>query len=316
VNDPDVSNYLELPLVFNEQKFTEKIQKALNLPVKKVNLTVWNAYIKKTRETKKKTVTVAIVGKYFTTGEYQLRDAYAALLDALDHAAIFQGVKLNVKFIDAESVEKKGIGKIGKPDGLIVPIGWGARGVEGMIKAIQLARKNKIPYLGLCYGMQLAMVEFARNVLRLKNAHTTEVNPKSSYPVIHLIEAQKEKLARRAYGGTMRLGAWDCRLTPGTSAYVLYKKYGWVKGKDTVISERHRHRYEFNNSFKRQFEKAGIIFSGRAVLEDLVEIIELPKSIHPFFIGTQFHPEYKSRPLLPHPFFIAFLGACTVTSSP
>jgi len=147
-------------------------------------------------------------------------------------------------------------------------------------------------------------------VLGLKNANTIEVDPKTPYPVIHLIEAQKKTLKYRAYGGTMRLGAWDCRIKTNTQAYTLYRKFGWLQDNENIVSERHRHRYEFNNEYKELFEKNGMIFSGKAVLEDLVEIIELPKSIHPFFLATQFHPEYKSRPLAPHPFFLAFLHSC------
>lgn len=310
IDDPDVKNYLELPIIFNKQNLTEKIEKSLELPISHPKLLNWEKYIDKLKSLKEKTVTIAIVGKYFGTGEYQLKDSYAALLDALSHAAIVKGVNLDIHFINAEAVEKDGFEIIGDADGIIVPIGWGKRGVEGKIKAIQYAREKKIPYLGLCYGMQLAIVEFARNVLGLKNANTNEVDPKTPYPVIHLIEAQKKTLKYRAYGGTMRLGAWDCRIKTNTQAYTSYRNFGWLQDLENIVSERHRHRYEFNNSFKKQFEKAGMIFSGEAVLEDLVEIIELPKSVHPFFLGTQFHPEYKSRPLSPHPFFLAFLDAC------
>lgn len=310
IDDPDVKNYLELPIIFNKQNITEKIEKSLELPISHPKLLNWEKYINKLKSFKEKTVKISIVGKYFGTGEYQLKDSYAALLDALNHAAIVKGVNLDIRFINAEAVEKDGLEAIGDTDGIIVPIGWGKRGVEGKIKAIQYAREKKIPYLGLCYGMQLAIVEFARNVLGLINANTTEVDPKTPYPVIHLIEAQKKTLKYRAYGGTMRLGAWDCRVEEKTMAYDLYKENNWLTNSVNIVSERHRHRYEFNNKFRSQFEKAGMIFSGKAVLEDLVEIIELLKSTHPFFLATQFHPEYKSRPLRPHPLFLAFLEAC------
>jgi len=310
IDDPDVKNYLELPIIFNKQNLTEKIEKSLELPISHPKLLNWEKYIDKLKSFKEKTATIAIVGKYFGTGEYQLKDSYAALIDALNHAAIVKGVNLDIHFINAEAIEENGTEVIKDTDGIIVPIGWGKRGVEGKIKAIQYAREKKIPYLGLCYGMQLAIVEFARNVLGLKNANTIEVDPKTPYPVIHLIEAQKKTLKYRAYGGTMRLGAWDCRIKTNTQAYTLYRKFGWLQDNENIVSERHRHRYEFNNEYKELFEKNGMIFSGKAVLEDLVEIIELPKSIHPFFLATQFHPEYKSRPLAPHPFFLAFLHSC------
>jgi CTP synthase len=193
---------------------------------------------------------------------------------------------------------------------IIVPIGWGERGVEGKIAGIKYARENKIPYLGLCYGMQLAVVEYARHVLGLASAHTTEVDPDTAHPVIHIIPEQTRNLESRAYGGTMRLGSWDCQLKSGSQTYEIYKKSSHLKDKKKrIIAERHRHRYEFNDEYADQLEKAGLVIAGRSVMENLVEFIELPKEDHPFFVATQGHPEYKSRPLNPHPLFVAFFQA-------
>jgi CTP synthase len=215
-----------------------------------------------------------------------------------------------VKWIQAEKLEKGDDSQLKDADGIIVPIGWGARGVEGKIKAIEYARVNKIPYLGLCYGMQLAVVEYARNVLKLQGANTVEVDPDTKYPVIHMIHGQEEILKRRAYGGTMRLGRWECLVKEGTISDRAYAKYkGYDDAKKRMVGERHRHRYEFNDAFAEQLEAAGLILAGRSVVENLGEIIELPLSAHPFFVGTQYHPEYRSTPLTPHPLFLEYMAA-------
>lgn len=311
ISNPDVDTVYEIPLVLHQQGLEKRIFLKLGLPDKKPDLASWEKMIEKVKTKKKKSVEIAIVGKYFGTGEYQLRDSYAALLDAIEHASWSADVTVVTRWVNAEKVEKEGAeSAIGKPDGIIVPIGWGERGSEGMIKAVEYSLDRKIPYLGLCYGMQLAVVGFARHVLGWKDANTTENIVDTKHPVIHMIENQKELMARRAYGGTMRLGAWDALVKKGTRAYDIYKKAGlFIKGKDGLTSERHRHRYEFNNEFADNFEKAGLVISARSVVENLVEIIELPKEKHPFFVGTQGHPEYKSRPTHPHPIFVEFLKA-------
>ncbi|MBP9777484.1 MAG: CTP synthase, partial [Alphaproteobacteria bacterium] len=252
-------------------------------------------------------------GKYFSTGEYQLKDSYAALFDAIDHAAWDQSADIQIDWIDAQDIEKKGAKAcISKDiDGIIVPIGWGERGAEGMIEAASYARIHKIPYLGLCYGMQLAVVAFARDVLKLKKANTEENDAKSPDKVIHIIPTQKELLERRAYGGTMRLGAWDGIVRKGSLADKVYSKHNaYVDPKKRMMSERHRHRYEFNDEYTEAFEKAGMAISARSKVEGLAEYIELDQKIHPFYIATQGHPEYKSRPISPHPLFIEFIKAC------
>ena len=311
ISNPDVESVYEIPLVLHKQGLEKRIFMKLGLAAKKPNITSWEKLVEKVKKAKSKTVEIAIVGKYFGTGEYQLRDSYAALLDAIEHASWYADVKVVTRWVDAEKVEKEGAQKtIGKPDGIIVPIGWGERGAEGMIEAAIYALEHKIPYLGLCYGMQLAVIGFARHILGWKDANTAENNQKTKHPVIHMIENQKELMERRAYGGTMRLGGWEAMVKEGTRAYEIYKNAKlFIKGKDGLTSERHRHRYEFNNKFAKEIEGAGLVISARSVVENLVEIIELPKDKHPFFMGTQGHPEYKSRPQSPHPLFVEFLKA-------
>lgn len=311
ISNPDVDSVYEIPLVLHEQGLEKRIFLKLGLTPKSPDLSSWQKMIEKIKDSKKKTIEIAIVGKYFGTGEYQLRDSYAALLDAIEHASWEAGVDVKTRWVNAEKVEKEGAAAIiGKPDGIIVPIGWGERGAEGMVKAVEYSLDKKIPYLGLCYGMQLAVVGFARHVLGWKDANTTENDPKSKHPVIHMIENQKELMERRAYGGTMRLGSWDAMVKEGTRAFEVYKNAGQFKnGKKGLTSERHRHRYEFNNDYAGEIEKAGLVISARSVVENLVEIIELPQKDHPFFMGTQGHPEYKSRPQSPHPLFVEFLKA-------
>ena len=278
-----------------------KILENMGLPSNKLDITSWKEFVSNIRNADKK-VTIGIVGKYFSTGDYQLRDSYAALFDALDHAGWFLKSKIETKWVSAEKINDENAGEFLKGlDGVIVPIGWGTRGVEGMISAIKYTRVNKIPYLGLCYGMQLAVVEFARHVADLNGANSSEVDAETEYPVIHTISGQEENIKRRAYGGTMRLGRWDCRIFPKTLSFDAYKK--------DVVAERHRHRYEFNDEYAKLLTDKGLVIAGRSVVENLVEIIELPKSVHPFFLATQFHPEYKSRPLQPHPLFIKFIEA-------
>jgi CTP synthase len=310
ISAPDVDSVYKVPFVMHDQNVEQRVLGKLGLEVKKPNLSRFEKLIKKINTAQKDAIEIAIVGKYFGTGEYQLKDSYAALFDAIDHAGWEIGVTVKTRWVNAEKVEANGAEKeIGTPDGIIVPIGWGERGSEGMITAASYARNEKIPYLGLCFGMQLAVVAFARDMLKLKKANSEEINPKTKDPVIHFIEDQKELIAQRAYGGTMRLGGWDAKVNKNTRAYEIYKKYKAINEKTGIASERHRHRYEFNNKYAKDLEKAGLVISARSVKENLVEIIELPEAVHPFYLGTQGHPEYKSRPGKPHPFFVEFLKA-------
>lgn len=326
IDSPDVGNIYEIPLLFREQHFDTLILNELKLPQKKKKTTIlqtWQAMVEKAKAPKKHSARVAIVGKYLATGEYQLKDSYAALIDALNHASVAQDTDTEIVWIDAAKVEKElqknptvsnaDLEKVyGHLDGLIVPIGWGERGVEGKIRSIQYAREKKIPYLGLCYGMQLAMVEFARNVVGWVDAHTQEVDPSSKHLIIHMIPEQKRILENRAYGGTMRLGSWDCIVKKGTRCFEAYAKHNQlIDAKKALTAERHRHRYECNDALMPKLEKHGVIVAGRSVQENLVELIELPSDMHPFFVGTQGHPEYKSTPLKPHALFLEFIAACT-----
>ncbi|MDO8497697.1 MAG: CTP synthase [bacterium] len=311
ISTPDVKSVYEVPLVLQEQQIETKIMQKLGLKVKRADMSEWKKLVERINKKKDTTLEIVIVGKYFGTGDYQMRDSYAALFDALDHAAWQIGVHIQTRWVDAQKIEKKGTELIGTPDGIIVPIGWGERGAEGMIRSASYARRKKIPYLGLCYGMQLSVVAFARDILGWKDANTSENDPNTPHPVIHLIPSQKELMKRRAYGGTMRLGGWEAVVQKGTQAYEIYDTYnGFINKEKGLTSERHRHRYEFNDKYVKEFEKEGLIISARSVVEHLCEIVELPEKDHPFYLGTQGHPEYKSNPLSPHPIFMGFIEAC------
>ncbi|HCX27884.1 MAG TPA: CTP synthase [Candidatus Portnoybacteria bacterium] len=302
ISAPDIETIYEVPLNFERDKLSDLILKKLGVKAKKTNLNDWR---KMTLIVKTATqpVKIGIVGKYFGTGDFTLSDAYLSVIEAIKHAAFFHKRRPVIDWLNAEEYEKNPgtLAQLKKYDGIIVPGGFGLRGVEGKIKAIEFCRKNKIPYLGLCYGMQLACVEFARNVCGLKNAHSTEINKDTPYPIIDLMLEQKALLKKNRYGGTMRLGAYYCRLISGTKAA---KAYG--RGRE-LISERHRHRYELNNEYRDLLVKNGLVVSGVNPERDLVEIIELKN--HPFFVAVQFHPEFKSRPLIPHPLFREFIKA-------
>jgi CTP synthase len=227
-------------------------------------------------------------------------DSYISVIEAIKHASWYYKRKPEISWLSAEQYEKRSrtIRELKKFDGIIVPGGFGSRGIEGKIKAIEFCRKEKIPYLGLCLGMQLAVVEFARNVCGLKGANSTEFNPETKYPVIDVMPEQKILIREKKYGGTMRLGAYKCELKTNSRSWKAY-------GRVNIISERHRHRYELNNAFREVLEANGMVMAGINPERDLVEIIELKN--HPFFIASQFHPEFKSRPLRPHPLFREFI---------
>lgn len=299
IDSPDLKNIYRVPLNLNKQKLAQKILKIFGMVGKKgVYLRKWKKFVlAKTN----KSLKVAVVGKYFETGNYKLSDSYISVIEAVNHASKKLGVKVDLDWVSSFEIEKNGF-DISQYDGLIVPQGWGKRGVEGKIEAIRQARIKKVPYLGLCFGMQMAVVEFARNVVGLRGANSIEVNPETNYPVIHVMDDQIEYLKSKQYGGTIRLGAWPCKVKSATKLSTIYK------GKKKIF-ERHRHRYEFNNKYLKKFRKAGMVFSGLSPDGRLVEAIELKK--HPFFVGVQFHPEYISTPLYPHPLFVSLLRACT-----
>ena len=297
---PDVLSIYEIPSVLEKQKFAGLLMKRLKIRPRQLTDKRWDDFVAKMNNVKK-TLKIAVVGKYFATGGYTLSDSYISVINAIKTAAWHNGVNPELTWIDSEDYEKhpEKIKELGGYDALIVPGGFGTRGIEGIIKTIKYARENNLPYLGLCYGMQLATVEFARNVLGCKDANTVECNPKSNDLIININSAQAENVKNERYGGTMRLGAYDCILTPGSLSRKLY-------GADK-ISERHRHRYEFDNKYRSEMEKHGMLVAGVNPQSDLVEIIELKK--HPFFVGVQFHPEFKSRFLQPHPLFVGLVKA-------
>jgi CTP synthase len=298
ISAPDIETIYEVPLNFEKDNLGQRILSKFNLRSRKKDFQAWQKLVKIIKNSHQK-IKIGIVGKYFSTGDFTLSDAYISVIEAIKHAAWFHQRRPEIYWLNSEEYEKnpQKIKELKDLDGLIVPGGYGGRGIEGKIKAIEFARKNKIPYLGLCYGMQLAVIEFARNVCGMKMAHTTEINPKTKYPVIDLMPEQKVKIQRKDYGGTMRLGAYNCQLVKGTR---VQKAYGRIN-----ISERHRHRYEFNNMFRESLESKGLVVAGVNPERNLVEIIELKD--HPFFVATQFHPEFKSRPLRPHPLFREFI---------
>lgn len=313
ISNPDCDSIYELPLIFAEQAFDTLVLEKLGLPAKKTHLQEWKTFVETIQSKKSKTISVAIIAKYIATGDYELKDSYVSLIESLNFAGWHNDTEVKILFVNAEQLEKSqksAVDALEKADGIIVPIGWGERGVEGKIRAIKYAREKKVPYLGLCYGMQLASVEYARNVCGLKDAHTTEVNPNTPYPIIHDIPFEEKYQRIKGDGASMRLGAYDCVLKPGTLAHKIYKTHKAFKDeKANMISERHRHRYEFNNDYREQLEKAGFVISGTSPDDFFVEMIELPQDKHPFFIATQAHPEYKSRPLNPHPLFVEFVKA-------
>ena len=312
ISAQDVDYIYEVPLNYSKYNIAKNIVKELGLKTKKTDmLEMWEKKMNKIRRIKKE-LNIGIVGKYFKSGKFDLKDSYVSVLEAIDHACWEQGYRANINWFVADNLDNKNLkNQLKKLDGVIVPQGWGSRGAEGKIKAIEIIRKEKIPYLGLCYGMQMAVIEYARNVLNLKDANSEEVNPKTNNLVIHLMEDQKKNLKNNNYGGTIRLGAWPCKVQKGSLLEEMYIKYSNDLYKDMpIVNERHRHRYEFNNEYRKQFEDEGLILSGRSPDDQLIEAVELPKSVHPFFIGTQYHPELKTRFLAPHPLFMGFIKAC------
>ncbi len=310
---PDVESIYEVPVNFEKDEFGKKIMKQMGLKGKQGDLQKkWLKRYEESRSPKRK-FKVGIVSKYFKSGDFDLKDSYVSVIEALNHATWAHQAEVDIEWIVSDGLEKdkKLQKKLKEMDGIIVPQGWGCRGVEGKIKAVQIARENKIPYLGLCFGMQMAVIEFARNVLGWDGANSEEVDKGCMKRVIHLMECQKEFIEKGKYGGTIRLGSWSCKLKKGSVLQSLYKKYGnSLFKRSDVVGERHRHRYEFNSSCREDFEKAGLVISGESPDGNLVEAVELSKKDHPFFIGTQFHPELKSQFLNPHPIFMGFVKSC------
>lgn len=305
ISAPDIKSIYDVPLNFEKDQISSVILKSLHLKTKVHNgeLDEWKKFVEK-RAKAKKTLNIAVIGKYFDTGDYTLSDAYVSVIEAVKFSSYWKNADTRLTWINSKDYEKdpKKIKEISRFDGIIVPGGFGESGIEGVIMAIKYAREHRVPFLGLCYGMQLAVIEYCRNVLGWEDAHTSEINPKSSHIVIDIMPDQKKNLEVGNYGATMRLGAYPALLKDKTVARLAY---GVSK-----ISERHRHRYEVNEKYIKDIEEKGLVFSGTSPDGRLMEIAELPKKIHPFFLGTQFHPELKARPLHPHPLFTAFVEAC------
>lgn len=290
----DVPLLYEVPLALAREKLDEIVIKYLSLPAADGDLNQWKTMIEEMKNPVK-TVKIAIVGKYV-----ELEDSYISIVESLKHGGVANLTRIELKWINSEMLESEEDIEpfFREVQGILVPGGFGARGVEGKIKAIRYARENKIPYLGLCLGMQCAVIEFARNVCKMKDANSTEFDSETKFPVIDLLPGQRGLTDK---GGTMRLGAYPCGIKKGT---LLSAAYGVE-----MVNERHRHRYEFNNKYREEFEKAGMLFSGVYPEADLVEVVELKD--HPWFLATQFHPEFKSRPNRPHPLFSGFVKAAT-----
>ncbi len=304
VSAPDVESIYDVPVNFEKDKLSDIICSVLCLkPKNKVaDLSSWKRFVRKSKNGNAE-VNIAVVGKYFDSGEFVLSDVYISVLEAIKYSSYKNGVKPKIHYINSKHVEDGlvNLSDLKKYDGILVPGGFGSTGIEGIVKTIKYARENKIPYFGICYGMQLLVIEFARNVAKLAGAQTAEISQDSKHLVIDIMPEQKELMKNKNYGGTMRLGTYPAILKKGT---IARKAYGVME-----IEERHRHRYEVNPEYIAKLQDAGLVFSGTSPDHRLMEIAELPKGEHPFFVGVQFHPEFQARPLSPHPIFTEFIKA-------
>ncbi|MEX1027351.1 MAG: CTP synthase [Candidatus Paceibacterota bacterium] len=306
ISAPDVESIYDVPVNFERDDLGAIIADhlGLNHRKKKTNLGPWKSFVEK-RKKSAGTVDIAVVGKYFGSGDFILSDVYISVLEALKISGYHQGVIPKIHYVSSETFEgtggKQKLKQLKKYDGILVPGGFGTRGIEGKINVVEYARKNKIPYFGLCYGMQIAVIEYARNVLGIKDATTAEMDPEAEHCVVDIMPEQKELVAKGEYGNSMRLGAYPAVLKKDSIAGAAYKK--------DEISERHRHRYEINPEYIEKIANGGLVFSGKSPDGRLMEIAELPRKDHPFFLATQFHPEFQARPLAPHPLFSEFIKA-------
>lgn len=345
ISAPDIESIYDVPGNFDQDKLGETVMSALNISLEhrlkfkentidsqKHSLEAWKKMAKGIKNYNDKPLNIAIVGKYFNTGDFVLTDAYMSVLEAIKFSGYVVGVKPVIHTVNSRDYEKKknsksdfdiAYSKLDKYDGIIVPGGFGETGIEGKLNVIKYAREKGIPYFGLCYGMQLMTIEYARNVLGLSGAQTAEIDPKAEHLIIDVMPEQKKKIAEGNYGGSMRLGKYPAKLLKGSIAFEAYLNAKEIlenssiqKKSKTVIRnipssltiyERHRHRYEVNSNYINRIEKAGLVFSGKSPDGRLMEIAELPRSVHPFFLGAQFHPEFLARPLAPHPLFTEFM---------
>ena len=301
ISAPDVASVYDVPVNFEKDDLSARLCDLLGLPKKKSNLEEWKKFVAKSKNGKD-TVKIAVVGKYFNSGDFILSDVYISVLEAIKYSTYKLGLKPVITYLPAQRfADKKNLKELKAFDGILIPGGFGSTGIDGKLNVIEYIRKNKIPYFGICYGMQLAVLEYAKNVLKLKSVSTAEIEPSAQHLVIDVMPDQKEKIAKSQMGGTMRLGEYPALLKKGSIAAKAYGK--------EEISERHRHRYEVNPAYIDQLEASGWVFSGKSPDNRLMEISELPKDVHPFFVGVQFHPEFHARPLDPHPLFTAFVKA-------
>jgi len=302
ISAPDVESVYDIPLSFEKSHLSERLCELLKLPcAKKSDLTDWKRFVSKSKNTKD-TVEIAVVGKYFSSGDFVLSDVYISVLEAIKYSSYKLGLKANITYVSSLDYEDgKNLKDLKKYDGILVPGGFGKTGIKGKLNVIEYARKNKIPYFGICYGMQLAVLEFAQNVLKKKDASTEEINDSAKHLIVGVMDEQKEKIAKGDMGGSMRLGQYPAVLKKGS---VVQKAY-----KETDILERHRHRYEVNPAYVMELENAGLVFSGKSPDGRLMETMEISTDVHPFFVAVQYHPELQARPLDPHPLFTAFIKA-------
>lgn len=302
ISAPDVKSVYDVPINFENDNLSFRICEVLGIKnIKSSNLSAWKNFIKRSKNGKD-TVKIAVVGKYFNSGDFVLSDVYLSVLEAIKYSAYALHLKPEIHYISSiPFADTKELKKLKDYDGVLIPGGFGTTGIEGKLNVINYVRKNKIPYFGICYGMQLAVLEYAQNVLKLKNASTEEINPKAEHLVIGVMADQKEKIARGDMGGSMRLGEYPAMLAKGS---ISARAYGARE-----ITERHRHRYEVNPDYVERLTEKGMIFSGTSPDGKLMEIMELPVQAHPFFVGVQFHPEFHARPLAPHPLFTNFIKA-------
>ncbi len=301
ISAPDVASVYDVPLHYEKDKLSLRICEQLGIKTRPAQLDAWKRFVTRSRGGKD-VVRIAVVGKYFNSGDFVLSDVYLSVLEAIKYSAYALHLKPQITYLSSlEFTEKKALKRLDGYDGILVPGGFGTTGIEGKLNVIQYARTKNIPYFGICYGMQLAVLEYAKNVLKLKHASTEEIDPRASHLVIGIMPDQKENIARGKMGGSMRLGEYPATLLKGTIAAKAY-------GVHSII-ERHRHRYEVNPLYLDPLKEKGLIFSGMSPDEKLMEIMELPRTKHPFFLGTQFHPEFHARPLSPHPLFTAFVQA-------
>lgn len=306
ISAPDVESIYDIPINFEKDNLSQRLCELLGLPAKgQADLGAWKRFVAKQKAAKvnsKQEVTIAVVGKYFTTGDFVLSDVYLSVIESIKYSAYALGLKPTIVYRSSvDFTDKKRCKELDAYDGILVPGGFGATGIPGKLNVIEYARTKKIPYFGICYGMQLAVLEFAKNVLGLKQASTEEIDPKAKDLVVHIMDEQREKIAHSDLGGTMRLGEYPAVLAAGSLARSAYKS--------AEIIERHRHRYEINNDYVPALRDRGVVFSGTSPDGRLMEIMELSRETHPFFVGTQFHPEFLARPLRPHPLFTAFVKA-------